>query len=136
MSEKKYAEYVLEHPILDVEFGPTINMTGEQDFKSDFSIGMCLMTNPGIMEKESHVHPDFDMYVTFLSVDPGNIKDLDADIVMCMGKEEEEFLVTQATTFYIPKGFWHCPLDIRRIGKPVLFVHSTIAPKYEKTLVT
>jgi len=136
MTERKYGKYVLEHPIIDVDFGPTISMTGEKDFKSDFSIGMCLMTNPGIMEKTCHVHPDFDMYVTFMGVDPDNIKDLDAEIIMCMGKEEEEFLVTKAATFYIPKGFWHCPLDIRRIGKPVLFVHSTIAPKYEKTIVT
>ena len=136
MDKRKYADYVLEHPVTDIPFGPTIAMTGETDFKSDFSIAIDLIINPGIMEKESHVHPDFDMYVTFLGVDPDNIKDLDAEIIMCMGKEEVEFLVTTATTFYIPKGFWHCPLDIRRIGKPVLFVHSTIAPKYEKTPIT
>ena len=133
MAKTKYGKYVLKHPIINVSFGPTIAMTGEKDFKSDFSIGMCLMTHPGVMEKDCHRHPNFDMYVTFMSVDPNNIEDLDADIVMCMGKEQEEFLVTKATTFYIPKGFWHCPLDIRRIGRPVLFVHSTIAPKYEKT---
>ena len=134
---KKYSQYVLEHPVNhEVSFGPTIAFTGEDDFNSDFSIGFSLMTNPGLMEAESHVHPNFDMYVTFMAVDPDNIEDLDADIIMCMGKEEEEYKVTKATTFYIPKGFWHCPLDIKRIGKPVLFIHSTIAPKYEKTIVT
>ena len=132
---KKYSDYVLEHPVDNVAFGPSIAVTGETDFNSDFSIGLTLMTNPGIMEPVAHVHPNFDMYVTFLAVDQNNIKDLDAEIIMCMGKEEEEYLVTTATTFYIPKGFWHCPLDIKRIGKPVLFVHSTIAPKYEKTPV-
>lgn len=135
MAEKKYANYVLEHPIINVDFGPTINMTGETDFNSDFSIGMCLVTNPGLME-EGHAHPDFDMYVSFMAVNPDNIKDLDAEIVMCMGKEEEEFLITTATTVYIPKGMWHCPLDFKRVSQPVLFVHSTIAPKYRKTPIT
>jgi hypothetical protein len=69
-------------------------------------------------------------------VDRNTFKNLDAEITKCMGKEEEEFIISTATTVYFPKGFWHCPPDFRRVSKPVLCVHSTIAPKYEKTPIT
>ena len=83
MAEKKYANYVCKHPVAQVDFGPSINMTGETDFNSDFSIGMCLVTNPGLME-EGHAHPDFDMYVSFMAVNPDNIKEVvkGADVVL------------------------------------------------------
>jgi hypothetical protein len=134
MAKLKYSRYVVKNPTEDGTFGPGIGVIGERDFKADFSIGLTVVINTGRME-EGHVHPEFDMYLTFMGLDPKNIQDLGGEIVMYMGKdkEQEKFVITTPTTVYIPKGVWHCPLDFVKVTKPMLFVHSTIAPKYFKT---
>jgi hypothetical protein len=134
MAKLKYGKYVLKHALETGDFGPGVSVVGERDFKSDFSIGFTVIVKTGLMEP-LHVHPQFDMYVSFMGLDPKNIEDLGAEIWMYMGKEgeQEKYVITTPTTVYIPKGVWHCPLDFKRVDKPLLFVHSTIAPKYFKT---
>lgn len=132
---KKYEKYVLKHPIEYGEFGPAINMVGERDFHSDFSIIYLPVTKPVLMEKLAHKH-DFDMYLTFLGFHPNGLKDLGGEIEMFMGEEQEKYIITAPTSIYIPKGLIHCPLNFKRIDKPVLLVHVTIAPKYYKTEIS
>ena len=87
-----------------------------------------------VMDSVPHSH-DYDEFLAFFGSNAKDVFDFDAEIEVLVGEEGEKHIIDKATVFYIPKGFWHCPLDIKRIGKPVLFVHSTIAPKYEKTPV-
>jgi hypothetical protein len=59
---------------------------------------------------------------------------MDAEIEMGLGEEQEIHKITTPTSVYIPKGLVHCPLNFIRVGKPILFVHATLAPKYIKPL--
>jgi hypothetical protein len=70
------------------------------------------------------------MYLYFLGVN--DLGDMDAEIEMGLGEEQEIHKITTPTSVYIPKGLVHCPLNFRRVGKPILFVHATLAPKYMK----
>ena len=131
MAETKYGKYVLKRPVQIGGFGPEFTFAGEQDFKSDFSMFVMRITEPVLMEEEAHSH-DFDMYVIFLGFDPDNMGDLGAEIEMCLGEEEEKHVITSPTCVYIPKGLKHCPLNFKRVDKPVLFIHTTLAPEYKK----
>ena len=131
MAKTKYGKYVLKHTIDHGEFGPAINMVGERDFNSDFSIIFLPVIKPVLMEKFPHSH-DFDMYLTFVGFDPNGLNDLGGEVEMFIGKEQEKYVINTPTTIYIPKGLIHCPLNFTRVDKPILLVHATLAPKYYK----
>jgi hypothetical protein len=129
MAERKYGKYVVKIPLESGEFGPLSRLTGEEHYASDFSILFAHISAPCLMEDAPHSH-DFDMYLYFLGVN--DLGDMDAEIEMGLGEEQEIHKITTPTSVYIPKGLVHCPLNFRRVGKPILFVHATLAPKYIK----
>ena len=131
MAANKYANYVVKNPVGSGMFGPELVYKGDEDYKSNFTMMFLRVTQPVLMEDAPHVH-DFDMYIYFLSMDPDNMGDLGADIEIGLGKEQEIYKITTATSVYIPKGMIHCPLNFIKVTKPILFVHATLASKYVK----
>jgi hypothetical protein len=135
MAKKKYSKYVMKHGIETGSSGlPKIQIIGERDFKSDFTIMCLVVTKPILMETYPHSHV-FDMYLTFIGMDPNGLNELGAEIELGLGEEREMHVITTPTSVYIPKGMVHCPLNFKRIDKPVLLIHSTIASKYEKNAI-
>jgi len=135
MTATKYGKYVIKRPVAKGGYGPELIYTGETDYKSDFTIMFLRITEPTLMEESAHSH-DFDMYLYFLSFDPNNMGDLGAEIEIGLGKEQERHIITTPATVYIPKGMTHCPLEFKRVDKPVLFVHCTLASKYYKSPIS
>jgi len=131
MMATKYGKYIIRRPVAKGGFGPELIYTGETDYKSNFTIMFLRITEPTLMEESAHSH-DFDMYLYFLSFDPENMGDLGAEIEIGLGKEQEIHIITTPATVYIPKGMIHCPLEFKRVDKPVLLVHCTLASKYYK----
>jgi hypothetical protein len=127
----KYGKYVIRHPVKIGGFGPELQYTGENDYKTDFSLLILRITKPVLMEEFAHYH-DFDMFLYFLSFDPDNMGDLGAEIEIGLGPESERHIITTPTSVYIPKGMIHCPLHFKRVDKPILFIHPFLAPKYVK----
>jgi hypothetical protein len=132
MTATKYGKYIIRRPVAKGGFGPELIYTGETDYKSNFTIMFLRITEPTLMEESAHSH-DFDMYLYFLSFDPENMGDLGAEIEIGLGKEQEIHIITTPATVYIPKGMIHCPLEFKRVDKPVLLVHCTLASKYYKS---
>jgi hypothetical protein len=131
MTESKYGKYLKTHSITDAPFGPVFTFSGEEDFQSDFSMFAIYVTKANLMEETAHSH-EFNMYLVFCGSDPDNMNDLGAEIELSFGEEEEKHIITAPTVVYIPKGLKHCPLNFRRVDKPVMFLHATIASKYVK----
>ena len=131
MAETKYGKYILKRPVEDGKFGPDFKFSGKEDFKSDFSMFVICVTEPVLMEELAHSH-DFDMYLLFLGFGSDSMGDLGAEIEMSFGEEGEKHIINSPTTVYIPKGLVHCPLNFKRVDKPVLFIHATLAPEYRK----
>lgn len=131
MAGSKYAQYILKRPIEKRRFGAEFRFTGEEDFGSNFSVNLISVTEPMQMESYAHSH-DFDIYLTFLGFDPDNMDDLGAEIEFSFGEEEEKYSIEGATTIYIPAGLVHCPLNFKKVTKPILFIHATMAPRYFK----
>jgi len=131
MATTKYGKYVVKRPLNTEGQWPAFMYTGETDYKSNFTIYFIRVTEPVLMEEYAHSH-DFDMYLHFLSYDPYNMEDLGAEIEIGLGEEQEIHVITTPASVYIPAGLIHCPLNFKRVDKPVLLVHSTLASKYYK----
>jgi hypothetical protein len=130
MADSKYGKYIVRPPIkMGGRFGPEAEYTGEKHYGSDFSIMFFHITEPVLMEEAPHSH-DFDFYLYFLGL--YDMADLDAEIEIGLGPEQEMHTITTPTSVYVPKGLIHCPLNFKRVDKPILFVHALLAPKYTK----
>jgi hypothetical protein len=133
MDKKKYTNHIYKHPIVAGDFGPKIEFTGGRDFGSNFSLICLPVTEPVLMEAFPHSH-EFDMYLTFIGLDPNGLNDLGGEVEFCLGKEKERHIITEPTSVYIPKNMIHCPLEFKVVRKPLLLIHTTLASKYEKNL--
>lgn len=131
MTGTKYGKYVIQKPVATGGFGPEFIYSGDKEYDSNFTIMFLRITEPTMMEEYAHSH-DFDMYLYFMSFDPDNMGDLGADIDIGLGEEREIHNITVPTSVYIPKGMIHCPLHFKRVDKPILLVHCTLASKYVK----
>jgi hypothetical protein len=55
---------------------------------------------------------------------------------LVMGEEEETHLINTTTWVYVPGGLLHCPLNFRKVDKPIMFGHIMFAPMYHSTTMT
>ncbi len=141
MAEKKYSKYVIKAPIAQSPIHPQLplNMRFRESFmpwddQKDINFGMTLhcILEPMRMLTEAHKHKDFDQFLFFLSGDPKNATEFDAEIEMYLGEgeEQEKYVITEPSVVRIPQGVYHGPLEYKRIGKPVTFISVFLAPEY------
>lgn len=125
-----YSQYVVRKP-LNREKWIGYEYVGGEDYGSDVSFFCLKVEEPRAMEDSPHTH-DFDMYLHFLPFDPDDMETLDAEIEIGFGPEQQIHTITSPASVYIPRGMIHCPLVFKRVGKPIFFIHTSIAPKYRK----
>jgi hypothetical protein len=86
---------------------------------SKFNMGFQFFIKPVYLEQQPHYH-EVDEYLIFMGTFP-NVFDFDAEIEFCLGEEQEKYVITRPTIIRVPAGMSHCPLNFKRIGKPVFF---------------
>lgn len=102
---------------------PMVTGLGPIDIpESALSMGFARITKPDILGYPPHKHP-FDQWV-YLIGDSNNFADFDADIEFTYG--DEILKINYPCYIFIPKGVMHCPLDIKRVGKPFIFIDVSI----------
>ena len=120
-----------EKPLADQILSPTISFRGDSDLPgAGINMGFRYYVKPFKMELQSH-HHDVDEYLFFLG---GQLPDLtanfDAEIEIFLGPEYERHIISKPCIIYIPRGFEHNPMDIKRVGKPLLFMPLHLAPYF------
>jgi len=90
--------------------------------ESVLAMGFAHITEPVCMGMPTHKHP-FDQWI-YLIGDSNNFGELDADIEMTLG--DKIVKINYPCYIFIPKGVMHCPLDVKRVGKPFIFVDARI----------
>jgi mannose-6-phosphate isomerase-like protein (cupin superfamily) len=139
MAAKQYAKYVFsdfrEEANLPAVATPQAYFRGARQIPgATMNMGWQLFVRPFQLEKEPHTHKS-DEYLIFLG---GQLPDLfssfEAEIDFWLGEEMEQYLITRPTIIYIPAGLQHCPLNLRKIVKPVLFSALLLTPKFTKTM--
>ena len=94
---------------------------------ADFSLGWSYLTEPFVMVAESHTH-DFDQIIFLQGGDPANVTDFGAEVEMSLGEPLEKHLIDYPSCIYIPAGLMHCPLNIKTVNKPIMFIDITLSP--------
>jgi hypothetical protein len=97
---------------------------------TNFTMAWRYVTQPMIMDKISHAHPEFDQFLCFFGADLTDMFNFDADIELTLGKDREIYPINQATVVYIPRGLVHCPINFKRVGKPILFHPISMTSAY------
>ena len=103
---------------------------GEKDLNgTKYCGGATLLTKPFVMVEETHTH-DFDQFIYFVGGDPRDITDFDAEIEMTLGEDDK--LVKHSIDFpvciFIPAGMPHCPLNVKRVSKPITYMDIVLNP--------
>jgi len=120
-----------EKPLTDTILSPTISFRGNSDLPgAGINMGFRYYVKPYKMELQSH-HHDVDEYLFFLGAQlPDLTANFDAEIEIFLGPEYERHIITKPCIIYIPRGFEHNPMDIKRVGKPLLFMPLLLAPYF------
>ena len=139
MTLTKYGKYILteplgipRHPEIEV---PVIrigqDIIPETWNKVPFSITMEAIHQPFLMADKGHTHDQDE-------------NDSDNDGCGCrrtlhdagrqypdeQPEEGEKHIITKTTFVYVPKGLIHCPLNFKRVDKPIVFSDILLAPLY------
>jgi len=86
--------------------------------------GFSVVLAPNVMEVP-HIHHANDEYLWFTGSDLSNFFDFDAEIEIYLGWDPdhlEKIVITEPTVIRVPPHLWHCPINFKRIGKPVGFL--------------
>ena len=101
---------------------------GSRDLNgADFSLGWNYLTEPFLMVAEAHTH-DFDQIVFFLGGNPADVTDFGAEVEISLGEPLEKHIINYTSCVYIPAGLMHCPLNIKTVNKPIMFIDVTLSP--------
>ncbi|UCD08663.1 MAG: hypothetical protein JSU79_09920 [Dehalococcoidales bacterium] len=104
-------------------------LSHEGELNEDCSIGYHCVSEPICFERP-HAH-DFVELLFFLGGDPTDIRDLGAEVEITLGEEQEKHLLTTAGVVSIPAGLTHCPIDIRNVTKPIVFLEVSLTRVYK-----
>lgn len=138
----KYSKYIIKEPIVKGRFGPVLHICGEKHddqecggsifpgFPSELT-SMCIK-EPFLMTAPIHAH-DYDQLLCFIGGNPENIFDFGAEIEITLGEEGEKHIIDSTSIIYIPKGLLHCPIDFRKVEKPIIFMHICFSPAYTRS---
>lgn len=133
MTERKYEKYVTTEP-LKKNFKGGISLTTKL-LHTDLNcvVGMHCIKRAFMMHEETHKH-DFEQVLCFIGGDPTNMYEFGAEVEFSLGEEREKYTITKTTIVHLPAGLYHCPLNFKRIDKPIIFLEVMLTPKYDKVV--
>lgn len=140
MTEKKYGKYLLtdlsRNPPHPEVISPIADFSGNKEWgETKFGINWECIAEPFYMIKEPHSH-DFEEFLCFMGGNLLDIFDFHAEIELYLGEEKELHIIQKPTIVYLPKMFVHCPMNFKRIDRPILFQKIYLAPGYTRDLVS
>lgn len=103
---------------------PMITAWGAKDIPgSKLAIGFAYIERPETLGGATHSH-EHDQWIFLIGGDNKNFLDFDADCEMLLGDKVRK--VNYPCYFFIPKNTPHCPLEVKRIGKPLVFIDARL----------
>ncbi len=104
---------------------PMITAWGARDIRgSKLAIGFAYITTPDTLGGDTHSHAH-DQWIFLIGGDSKNFLEFDADAEMLLGDRVRK--INYPCYFFIPKNTPHCPLVIKRVAKPLVFIDARIA---------
>ena len=81
-------------------------------------------------KEQSHVH-DTDEIIGFFGSDPDDPYNLGGEVEIWL--EDEMHLIDRSCMIFVPAGMRHCPLVLRRVGRPIFHFTTVTGHTYGKT---
>jgi len=129
MAETKYGKHILTDLITDIgHYTGYSLLSHEGELNVDCSIGYHCISAPISFDKP-HSH-DFVELLCFIGGNPTDITDLGAEIEFCLGEEQEKHIITKTAVVSIPANLVHCPINITKVEKPIVFLEVSLTGKY------
>lgn len=137
MPKTKYGKYIIRNAAKKIKDfkGNTKSaiLSHEGELKADCSVGYHGISEPLSMPTPPHSH-DCHQLLCFIGGNPQNLADFGAEVELCLGEEQEKHLINTTSIVTIPKGLKHCPLNFKKVDKPIIFMEITLERKYEKVM--
>jgi hypothetical protein len=109
--------------VFDSITAPMITALGPKDHPdSRLAIGFAHIVAPGDYSSPAHKHA-FDHYI-FMIGTSDNFVGIDADMEFQLDGVVHQ--INYPFYAFIPKGMSHCPLIVKRIGKPLIFIDARL----------
>jgi len=129
MARMKYGKHVKKELLVKIPHYTGYSLLAHDgELDTDCSIGYHCITKPINFDKP-HSHNFVEM-LCFIGGNPEDIRDLGAEIEVCLGEEGEKHLIDTATVVSIPVGLVHCPINIKKVEKPIVFLEISLTRKY------
>ena len=116
----------------DTITAPMISLLGAKDIPgSRLSIGFAHIDKPDTIIDKAHKH-NHDQWIMLVGTSD-NFVEFDAEIEM--GIDNKTYKISYPFYTYIPAGMYHCPLIVKRVGKPIIFIDARITDEVPKKAV-
>jgi hypothetical protein len=147
MAEGKYDKYFLKEPWgkplpvappdspVYIGIGQDESMT-ERGWDEPLTQVLRPVYKSYVMIPEGHRHAVAEI-LYFIGGNPMNFKEFGAEVEFTMGEgdDAEVHVITSTTWVYVPGNLMHCPLNFKKVDKPIMFGHIMFAPTYGSTVV-
>lgn len=127
MADFDYKSLFCEVPAEHTFYGnePQAYFRGETYMENaHLHMGWQVITAPMPME-EPHFHHGIEEYLVFFGAQlPDVFSSWDAEIDVMIGEDYDnmqKITITKPTIVRVPPNMWHCPIEFRKINKPVLW---------------
>ena len=132
--QSKYGKYIISKEISKIVpegYTGTSLYSHNGELKADVSMGYHCVTKP-ILFSKTHTHNNAEI-LCFIGGNPRDITDFGAEVEMSLGQEQEKHVITQTSCVSIPANLPHCPLNIKKVTKPIVFLEISLTPSYKAT---
>jgi hypothetical protein len=135
MADTDYEKYIVDAPITQRVFAKGLTLDINKHFPESpkYWLRWNLITKPWIMEPEPHSH-DFDQVLHVFGADSNDISDFRAEIEISLGAEGAKYTFTTPKIIYIPAGLIHCPVNFKKVEKPIIWLNIAFTDTYMQTL--
>jgi hypothetical protein len=130
--QSKYGKYIITKDIyrkIPTDYEGTSLLSHNGELKADVSLGYHCVTKP-ILFSETHSHNNEEI-LCFIGGNPKDITDFGAEVEIELGPEHEKHVITQTACVSIPANLQHCPLNIRKVDKPIVFLEISLTNSYK-----
>ena len=132
--QSKYGKYIIAKEISKMVpegYTGTSLYAHEGELKADVSMGYHCVTKP-ISFSRTHSHNNAEI-LCFIGGNPTDIQDFGAEVEISLGQEHEKHLITHTSCVSIPPNLPHCPLEIKKVTKPIVFLEISLTRTYKAT---
>lgn len=126
----KYGKYIITDIIRKIpEYGGPSMLAYNGELNTDITMGYHYVTKP-ILFGDTHFHNNHEI-LCFIGANPQDITDFGAEVEMELGSEHEKHVITKTACISMPPNLPHCPLNIKKVSKPIMFLEISQTRSYK-----